>query len=84
MFGKYRTRTYIWPVAFFAIVILAVTVFLAGCKKQNTERYNRTQPEADCLFADPGPGVFYIRIRHECPSIFKLLGQSHFFSELTL
>ena len=38
MSGKDRTRTYLWPVALFAAVILAAMVISAGCKKQNTEQ----------------------------------------------
>ncbi len=36
--GKDRTRTYLWPAALFAAVILAAMVISAGCKKQTAEQ----------------------------------------------
>jgi peroxiredoxin len=43
VYKKDRTQNRIWQAAFFTTVILAMVVFLAGCKKQPSEQSDRQQ-----------------------------------------
>lgn len=46
MSEQMRTRTGVWPLAFFATVILATAVFWIGCKKQSAEQTQRHSQES--------------------------------------